>query len=227
LEIGPDGAGHPLSVIADRIARRFEGRWRQGYVRSKLRTDPVFATAVELLKDAAHPVLDLGCGLGLFGFHFRESGGMAPVHGLDFDAGKIAAAQRVAASHAQGLTFEVGDVRALDGFRGHVVLFDVLHYLTAAQQAELLTRVAAQVAPGALCLIRATPRDGSWRFRVTQVQEFFLRASCWMKTGAVHYATADEILAPFRARGFACEVRPLWGRTPFNSHLFILRAAAP
>jgi hypothetical protein len=45
-----------------------------------------------------------------------------------------------------------------------------------------------------------------------------------MKSGAVHYPTIEEVVAPFRARGFTWEVRPLWGRTPFNSHLFILRA---
>ncbi len=212
-------------MIAARIAAQFEGRWRQGYVRGKLRGDPVFAAACALLKDSPHPVLDVGCGLGLFGFYLRENGAASAVHGIDFDEAKIAAAQRVAARHYPGVTFAAADALATaPDFRGHVVLLDVLHYIAAERQCALLERLAAQVAPGALCLIRATPREDHWRFRCTQIEEFFLHTSRWMKSGALHYATRDDILSPFRARGFHCTVRPLWGRTPFNSHLFILRA---
>lgn len=211
--------------LIERIASQFDGRWRQGYVRGKLRSDPIFAAAFELLKDSALPVLDVGCGLGLFEFYLREHGFAPPLVGLDFDAGKIAEARRVAARHYREVTFTVGDVLAAGGFCGHVVLFDVLHYLPAERQAVVLDHLAGQVAPGGLCLIRATPRDGSWRFRVTQCEELFLRASQWMKSRARHYATFEEIVAPFRARGFSCEARPLWGRTPFNSHLFVFRAS--
>ncbi|MEA3209642.1 MAG: hypothetical protein QOE70_2699 [Chthoniobacter sp.] len=212
--------------MIERIARRYEGRWLQGYARGKLRSDPVFAATFELLKDSSLPVLDLGCGIGLLEFYLRECGFTAPLTGIDFDAAKIAQAQRIAPLHYRGVEFIVGDVtqvREVEA-RGHVVLFDVLHYLDAAAQRQLLEAVAARVAPGGLCLIRETPRDGSWRFRVTQIEEFFLRAMLWMKSGAVHFPTVAQVLAPFRECGYACEVRPLWGRTPFNSHLFVLRA---
>ncbi len=210
--------------LIERIASQFDGRWRQGYVRGKLRCDPIFEAAFELLKDSALPVLDVGCGLGLFEFYLREHGFAPPLVGLDFDAGKIVEARRAAASHYREVTFTVGDVLAVGGFRGHVVLFDVLHYLSAERQTELLDHLAVQVAPGGLCLIRATPRDESWRFRVTQCEEFFLRMTRWMKSRALHYSTVEDILVPFRARGFSTDFRPLWGRTPFNSHLFVLRA---
>jgi 2-polyprenyl-3-methyl-5-hydroxy-6-metoxy-1,4-benzoquinol methylase len=210
--------------LRQRIARQYPGRWLQGYARGKLRRDPVFPTACNLLKGSSWPVLDVGCGIGLLEFYLRESGFAPPLFGLDFDDGKIAMARDIAARNYQDIQFSVGDVLATGDFRGHVVIFDVLHYLPEERQVALLEHLAGLVAPGALCLIRATPRDRSWRFRVTQVEEFFLRASLWMKSGARHYATVEEIAAPFRARGFDCEIRPLWGRTPFNSYLFILRA---
>ncbi|MDR3402889.1 MAG: class I SAM-dependent methyltransferase [Chthoniobacter sp.] len=210
-------------MIANRIADHFEGRWLRGYTRGKLRRDPIFGAAFELLKDSPLPVLDVGCGVGLFEFYLRERGFLPPLVGVDFDAGKIAKAQLIAGRTYGDITFTVGDVLATGDFRGHVVLFDVLHYLPAARQTALLEQLADHVAPGALCLIRATPRDTNWRFRFTQVQEFLLRATQWMKSGAIHYPTIEEITAPFRARGFTCEVRPLWGRTPFNSYLFVLR----
>ena len=132
-------------------------------------------------------MLDVGCGVGLFEFYLRERGFLPPLFGIDFDAGKIARAQRIAGRLYRDITFTVGDVLATGDFRGHVVLFDVLHYLPAVRQATLLEHLAGHVAPGALCLIRATPRDANWRFRFTQVQEVFLRASLWMKSGARHY----------------------------------------
>jgi 2-polyprenyl-3-methyl-5-hydroxy-6-metoxy-1,4-benzoquinol methylase len=212
-------------VIIERIARHYSGPWLRCYARGKLWRDPVFAAAFDLVKDSPLPVLDVGCGVGLFEFYLRERGFIQPLFGVDFDAGKIARAQRIAGRAYCDITFTVGDVLATGDFRGHVVLFDVLHYLSAERQAALLEHLAGHVAPGALCLIRATPREANWRFRVTQLQEFFLRACLWMKSGAVHYPAVEEIVAPFRARGFACEVKPLWGYTPFNSHIFIFRNA--
>jgi 2-polyprenyl-3-methyl-5-hydroxy-6-metoxy-1,4-benzoquinol methylase len=211
-------------VIANRIADQFEGPWLQGYARGKLRRDPVFDAAFDLLKGSSLPVLDVGCGIGLFEFYLRERGFLPPLVGIDFDASKIARAQHIAGRAYSDIEFRVGDVLATGNFRGHVVLFDVLHYLPAKRQLALLEQLASHVAPGALCLVRATPRDTNWRFRFTQVQEFLLRACLWMKSSALHYSTIGDIVAPFRARGFACEARPLWGRTPFNSHFFVFRA---
>lgn len=225
--------------MSERIARQYKGRWRQGYVRGKLRSDPAYAAAFDRLRDSPLPLLDLGCGIGLLEFYLRERGFTAPLRGVDFDAKKIAEAQRIAAAHYPDVQFAVADVARADvvtgtaprwqdgaGERGHVVILDLLHYLAEGAQLPLLEQVADRVAPGALCLIRATPRDASWRFRVTQLEEFFIRASRWIRSEARHYLTREEICAPFLARGFACEVRPLWGRTPFNSHLFICRAPA-
>lgn len=210
----------------ERIARRYEGRWLQGYARGKLSGDPVYAAAFELLKDVPQPVLDVGCGMGLFEFYLREGGYPETLTGFDFDSAKIAQASRIAAKDFTNLNFYVADTAdALPaGRRGHIVIFDVLHYLPAAAQGDLLTRVAAHVAPGALCLIRETPRDRSWRFRLTQIEELFIHAIFWMKSRAVYYPTVEEIIGPFERRGFSAEVRPLWGGTPFNSHLFVLRA---
>ncbi|MGB8170059.1 MAG: class I SAM-dependent methyltransferase [Chthoniobacteraceae bacterium] len=211
--------------MIERIARRYEGRWLQGYARGKLRSDPVFAAAFELLKNAPLPVLDIGCGVGLFEFSLRERGYSEALTGFDFDTAKIMQAQRIATAHYAGVSFSVADTaQALPaGARGHVVIFDVLHYLDAGAQRDLLDRVAERIAPGGLCLIRETPGDASWRFRATQIEETVMHALLWMKSRAVHFPSVEEVIAPFVARGFSHEVRPLWGRTPFNSHLFVLR----
>ena len=179
-----------------------------------------------MLDGSALPVLDLGCGMGLLQFYLRERGYDAPLVGVDFDARKIRRADRVGQRTYRNLTFTTGDASTSVDFCGHVVMLDMLHYLDAGRQAALLERIAGQIAPGAYCLIRDSLRDASWRFRATAFGEFFIRAITWQKTGAVHYPTVDDTCAPFRARGFSCDVRPLWGRTPFNSYLFTFRAPA-
>jgi 2-polyprenyl-3-methyl-5-hydroxy-6-metoxy-1,4-benzoquinol methylase len=218
-----DEAGRARDVV-ERIVGHYTGRWRQGYVRGKLKTDPAYGAVLDLLGESAFPVLDVGCGLGLLEFYLRERGFVPSMTGIDFDARKIAAAQQVGEKSYRSLRFSVGDVMCTDAFVGNVVMLDVLHYLPKSRHAPLLEHLADLVAPGGICVIRATPRDGSWRFRITRMQEVFLYAIRWMKSGAVHYPKVEEVVAPFEQRGFRCEVRPLWGRTPFNSHLFVFRS---
>ena len=206
------------------IVRLYRGRLTRGYVRGKLRDDPVFPAAFELLQQTPLPVLDLGCGLGLLQFYLRERGYDAPLVGVDFDERKIRHADRVGQGSYRDLTFTIGDAGSVETFCGHVVMLDMLHYLDAGRQAALLAQVAGQIAPGGYCLIRDTLRDGTWRFRATAFGEFFITAVTWQKSAAVHYPTVDDTCAPFRERGFSCDVRPLWGRTPFNSYLFTFRA---
>ena len=206
------------------IVELYRGPFLRGYVRGKLRGDPMFAAAFDLLSANPMPVLDIGCGVGLFEFYLRERGYTAPLTGVDFDARKIRKARRAASGRYAGLTFTTDDALEMQTHRGHVVILDMLHYVDATRQARLLERVAAQVAPGGYCLIRDTLRDGSWRFRATAFSEFAARAVAWQKSGAVHYPLVEETRAPFLERGFSCDVRPLWGRTLFNSYLFTFGA---
>jgi 2-polyprenyl-3-methyl-5-hydroxy-6-metoxy-1,4-benzoquinol methylase len=209
-------------VIA-RIASHFSGRFLQGYINGKLKGDPIFAAATELLRGTTQPLLDLGCGIGLLAFYLRENGFASPITGVDFDHQKIAKAQRVADAYYRDLQFETGDATIARAFSGNVTIIDVLHYLDLEKQHALLAQAVAMVAPGGLCVIRATPFSDHWRFRMTQAEEWFIAKIRWMKVPAKHYLRSEEISAPFIAAGFAVEVRALWGKTVFNSYLFVCR----
>ena len=87
------------------IVRLYRGRLMRGYVRGKLRDDPVFPAAFDLLQPTPMPVLDLGCGLGLLQFYLRERGYDAPLVGVDFDERKIRQADRVGQQTYNDLTF--------------------------------------------------------------------------------------------------------------------------
>src|SRR5687768_9234080 len=127
--------GDPVNDdLVERIARRYEGRWIQGYVRGKLRHDPIFPKAHELLRTSALPLLDVGCGIGLLGSYLRERGMEIPVRGFDLDPSKIERAHAVAARIYSGLSFEVRDAADATDFSGNVAILDVVHYLNPDQQ---------------------------------------------------------------------------------------------
>ena len=215
------GADDP--AVIDRIASRYATRNHRSYVRGKLRWDPLFGAVAPLLSASPHALLDIGCGLGLLGQVMRERGFAHRYVGIDVDAKKIDEAREAAAKGALDLAFEVADANALPGIAGSVALLDVLHYMPSAAQRTVLADAAARVVPGALMLIRNVVRDDTWRFRATVLQERFSRGLGWMRCETGHFPTQDEIVGPLRAAGLGVETTPLWGRTPFNSWLFVAR----
>jgi SAM-dependent methyltransferase len=196
------------------------------YARWKLRSDPIFLAAFELLRESSTPLLDAGCGVGLLAFYLRERNFLPPISGLDRDSRKIERANAVKSGVYHDLDFIEQDVCDPIAQTGNIVLFDLLHYLCPNEQASLLSRLAARVAPGGLLVIRDCPRDGSPRFWLTHLAERFAQATTWNIRVPLHFPTREKIFAAFDQERFSNTVAPLWGRTPFNNHLFIFRRRA-
>ncbi len=156
-------------------------RW--GFARGKLRHDPLYGLLVrspDLLQ--AGSVLDLGCGTGLVLARLHErlltpgrigEGVPSPLSpeylGLDASAQRIAVARQCL---GQWGSFQVADIATAALPRTDVVLLmDVLHYLPAAQQDELLGRVVGALRPGGALILREADAAGGWRFMVTRAGE--------------------------------------------------------
>jgi 2-polyprenyl-3-methyl-5-hydroxy-6-metoxy-1,4-benzoquinol methylase len=215
---------HAHEAACDRVAALFPERWLRHYTRSKLRLDPVFATAFELLRDSAQPLLDVGCGVGLLSFYLRERGFEQSITGVDVDERKVRRASDAARGRYDGLTFaEHNAAQKLPDFEGHVAVLDVLHYLPPARQESLLREFAASVCDGAMLLLRDSPRNGSARFWMTYFAERFAQTISWNRSAYLHFPTAESIEAAFATDEFTREARATWGHTPFNNQLFIFR----
>jgi 2-polyprenyl-3-methyl-5-hydroxy-6-metoxy-1,4-benzoquinol methylase len=210
---------------ATRIAGLYESRSLRSYIGWKIANDPVYAASLSRLKTATLPLLDIGCGVGLLAFYLREHGAAFPVLGVDHDARKIEVAQRAAARGYEGLTFNVADARTAVDFSGNVTLNDVLHYLEDPDQDALLASAIRATAPDGMVIIRDCPKDDSWRYKATWLEESFAVSIRWLKAGRLNFPTRDRIAAPFRAAGFTEEITPLSGKLPFNNHLFVFRRA--
>jgi len=200
-------------VVAGRLAARYPTPFLRAYVRSKIRIDPVYAAVFERIRGSKEPLHDVGCGVGILALYLRARGFEAPIHGIDHDERKIAIARRV----VPDADFELGDARSIET-AGTIVLLDLLHYFRSDVQARILTAAAATATT---VIVRDAVRDGSWRYRLTYVQETFSRAVRWLRAERLHFPTHEEVLRPFT--GFEAEVVPLYGRTPFNNYLFVFR----
>jgi 2-polyprenyl-3-methyl-5-hydroxy-6-metoxy-1,4-benzoquinol methylase len=211
--------------IHDRIASRFQSGFLHYYTRSKLSADPLYAAVAERLQGHGAPLVDIGCGIGLMEMYLRECGYTGPITGVDHDSRKIAEAQRMAASY-EGLEFATGDAQDAIRRGSSLLLLDVLHYLRTEEQQHLLASAADAVPPGGVVVVRDAIRDGTWRYRITNVQEILARCSRWLRADRLNFPTRELIVAPFAGRDFDVEVMPLWGRTPFNNYLFVFRRAA-
>jgi 2-polyprenyl-3-methyl-5-hydroxy-6-metoxy-1,4-benzoquinol methylase len=217
--------GHELACA--RVAAQFPQLWLRGYAGSKLRRDPIYPAACELFCGSDEPILDIGCGLGLLAFYLRERGCRQRILGLDVDARKIRQGSRIAATRYRDVDLRSQDVRGpIPAFSGNIALFDVLHYMSLAEQTSLLSHLAQCVAPGGSLVIRDCPPDNGPRFWMTYVAERFAQAVSWNLNTSLHFPSRERITEAFNENEFERESRPLWGTSPFNNHLFIFKRRA-
>lgn len=213
-----------LSVIAKRIAAHFPSRFHSHYARWKLQGDPLYdAVFTTLRHQPPLPIFDIGCGLGLLAFYFRERGHLTPLHGMDFDSRKIRVAQSVAQNYAPAPDFHHGDThQPWPDCQGHVCLLDVLQYLPTGQQASLLRKSASHVAPDGLLIIRSGLQSNHWRYRITEFTDRLMNLIRLMKSPPIVYPTRDALEQTLADQGIHLrDCQPLYGRTPFNNYLLV------
>ena len=203
-----------------RVTARFQSRFLRHYVSRKIRSDPAYPAVYESVRSSQNRLLDVGCGVGLLGFYLRERGFENPIIGLDRDARKIRTAQQIAAAYPE-MDLRARDLRdGLPEFSGAIAMLDVLHYLPPADQNNLLLRVAERIAPGAMLVLRDCPRDPGLRYAATFLAEKFAQLISWNMSAPLHFPSRDSVLKNFPPNEFTHDIKPLWGATPFNNHLF-------
>jgi SAM-dependent methyltransferase len=216
-----------MNDVANEISRQIGGsRWLQGYVRGKLRTDPVFRKAQETISQRPGKLVDLGCGLGLLGFWLQAQGIENPYEGCDLGSWKIEAGEAAARRmNLENFALKLGNMTIfpIDG-AVTICLFDVLHYLPAAEQERFLERLSQAARGGALLLIRTGVKGCGWRSLVTVLEELWTRASGWIGGGEINFPRLEYVEDFFSQRGCRVSAQPLWGKTPFSSHWLEIRA---
>lgn len=204
--------------LAEAVAARHRGRVTQGFVRGKLRADPVLPALLAM--PPLGEVVDLGCGRGQLGLALLLAGRAALVTGLDLDAGKIASAN----ASAGGLParFLVADLATAPVPRcDTLLLIDVLLQMPHDLQRALLARILA-VAPSRI-VIRNFDADRGWRSAVGFAMEHVRRrlGGDLGRRGAVAPLPMGELAGTFEGAGYRVTVTPCWAGTPLPNVLML------
>lgn len=197
------------------------------YTRWKLRTDPLYEGVFEEVKNSQLPLLDIGCGMGILGMYLRERGWKNRVAGFDYDPSKIAAGRKMIAKGGYSeMTLEQGDARTgLPDHQGDVTILDILQFFQPVEQAALLKAAGSRIPKGGSLIVRSGLWQKNLRFRVTWLADLFAKATFWMKAAPVHYPSAEFFREMLGAEGLEVEIRPFWGKTPFNNYLILAKRA--
>ena len=173
-------------------------------------------------KASQRPLLDLGCGMGLLAAYLRANGYRAPILGFDVDQRKIAIAQQVLGETGVRIPCR-GRHRIFQDHSG--ILSCSMCFTISAMRISrrLLKKIAASIAPHGVALIRLALNERNWRFAATKFEEWFVHFSRWIPKCGWNFPTREEVLSPFSEEGLVSDIRPMWGLTPFNSHLFAFR----
>lgn len=206
-----------LDDLRRRVTARYADRFARGYVRSKLRRDPVQAAVLSLA--AAEPmgtIVDLGCGRGQLALSLLDSGLADSVTGIDWDERLLSAAEQA----ADGLpaTFIRDDLRnAAVPAADTVMIIDVLVQMPVDAQLAVLRRMAA--AARRRIIIRAFDPNRGWRSRVGLAMEGGLWAFGAYRRASIRPLPIETIIGLLAEAGFDARVAPCWQGTPLPNVL--------
>jgi len=211
--------------IARRISSLCDGFLVKRYTRGKLMSDPLYEGVHRELDGSVHPLLDIGCGMGILAMYLREREWGNPVSGFDYDETKIADGRAMLAKGGyEMVSLDQGDARkGLPDHSGDVTILDILQFFDPAEQRELLRLAAARVAPGGKLVVRSGLLEKNMRFTVTWLVDLFAKATFWMKAAPVNYPTREFFREMLESEGFEVEIKPLWGITPFNNFMILAK----
>nr|WP_236589222.1 class I SAM-dependent methyltransferase [Ramlibacter aurantiacus] len=217
---------------------RGAGRFAWHFARGKLGMDPVFRHLLRhgLIAPGAR-VLDIGCGQGLLASLLRACGrgevahrwpaGWAPapagarVTGIELMPRDVERA-RAALGEGGDARFVCGDMRRVDfPACDAVVILDVLHYVTHAEQNEVLRRVRDALAPGGRLLLRVGDAGARRGFAISQWVDRLVTRVRGHTVPPTYGRTLPEWIEQLRALGLRVEPRPMSEGTPFANVLLV------
>jgi uncharacterized protein (DUF2062 family)/SAM-dependent methyltransferase len=200
----------------------------------RLKPDPTVAVmgAGTSPIDPVRTLADVGCGQGLMlallaevrrdvragAWSGHEMPDFARLIGIETRPRVASIAREALGDEAEILTL---DARGAEMPRADVVLlFDVLHLMSAADQESLLASLVRTLEPGGAIVIREADASAGWRFATVRLGNRLkaLAIGRWRQT--FHFRSAAGWLACFERLGLRAELRPMGKGTPFGNVLF-------
>jgi cyclopropane fatty-acyl-phospholipid synthase-like methyltransferase len=168
------------------------------------------------------PVLDIGCGFGLFSLYYAASGPRRFVRGLDLNGRRIALARRAAARLGlDNVAYEEGDARDFkgDGEVSAAYMLDIVHHVPPASVPPLLR-----------ALRRCLPAGGRLLVKDVDTRPAPKRWFTWLLDRAmapatpVRYWSAEELTHALTDAGFLVRRHLMVDVLPYPHVLYVCEA---
>jgi uncharacterized protein (DUF2062 family)/SAM-dependent methyltransferase len=226
------GLTREIGTLLDAAAGRFvdEGVAAWEFAHGKLRNDPVYLDILRkgVLPDAG-TLVDLGCGQGLMlallvaardAWRRNEwpAGWPPPPRHLTLIGVELRPDVAALAAHAlegEATIIDRDIIRTPMPPSTAVLIFDVLHLMSAEDQEASLRASAAALAPGGVLVLREADAAGGWRFQAVRVGNRItaLVQRKWRRT--FRFRTAAEWRSLVASCGFDVEPPVPTGSAPF------------
>ncbi|MEO6896958.1 MAG: methyltransferase domain-containing protein [Caldimonas sp.] len=215
---------------------RSSGRFAWHFARGKLSHDPVFGHLIARgLIAPRSRVLDIGCGQGLLASVVSAAASLASqgrwpsdwaaapvdvrIAGIEVLARDVA---RARAALGDGAELLCADMRTADfATADTVVLLDVLHYLSVAEQDAVLVRVRAALDDGGRVVLRIGDASSRRRFAASGWVDRLVTLARGQGFGRHAGRTLASWQARLRELGFAVASEPMQKGTPFANVLLV------
>ena len=168
------------------------------------------------------PVLDIGCGFGLFSLYYAATGPRRFVQGVDINARRIALARRAARRLGlDNVAYAEGDARDFKGAGelSGAYMLDIVHHVPPQTIAPMFRRLRGSLVPGARLLVKdvdTRPAPKRW---------FTWTLDKAMAPGVpVHYWSADDLQATLEASGFRVHRHLMVDLLPYPHVLYVAEA---
>jgi SAM-dependent methyltransferase len=171
---------------------------------------------------AAGPVLDIGCGFGLFSLYYAATAPGRLVRGLDLNARRIAMARRAAQRLGlDNVVYEHGDARNFKGDSevAAAYMLDIVHHVPPASVPPLLAQLRRALAPGGLLLVKdVDTRPAPKRWFTWALDRLMAPRT------PVRYWSAEELTAALERAGFGVRRHLMVDLLPYPHVLYICEA---
>jgi 2-polyprenyl-3-methyl-5-hydroxy-6-metoxy-1,4-benzoquinol methylase len=149
---------------------------------------------------AEGPVLDIGCGFGLFSLYYAATGPRRFLRGLDVNGRRIRMARQAAARLGiENVAYEESDARDFkgDGAFAAAYMLDIVHHVPPAAVPPLLAALRRAIAPGGRLLVK----DVDTRPAAKRWFTWALDKAMAPRT-PVHYWSAEALTAALESHRF-------------------------
>lgn len=205
-----DGPENPYFAATLASAYIYKGPVTEWYVRVKMKMEKNYAFFDSMLPDSGQ-ITDIGCGMGQMDFMLSMYKSGRRILGIDYDDEKITVAQHCWLNKCLGgLSFRCYDASKAelpesDAF----IISDMMHYLSAEKQLELIQRCASKLKSGGLILVRDSDSENAEGQKITALSEVFsTKILRFNRTeGELNYISQSRMEGIARKTGLSMKVK--------------------